>query len=221
MEANMQRGWIIAPALLALAASGSQLEAQSATPVKGIYALNDCAYTPTDSNTKGTVNIIVPKNISSAKIVRRGIVNYGPRIKPDNKLTGDAPPFKPNNMNAAQPFDVFLQDTGFDPSQTGFILLRVISRKNDKWTFFDRDGIHGVAANQPSGNAICGRFTPVSGENGGGQDAGQIAYFYIDIAQFRSGGAVPFSIILQEDGQQYDASQVPIIIDPAIHGWSS
>ena len=217
----MQRGWIMASALLALTASASRLEAQSRAPVKGIYALNDCDYTPTDANTRGTVDIIVPKNISSAKIVRKGIVSYGPRVNPNSKLTNEDPPFKPNDDAAAQPFDVFLQDTNFNSSDAGFILLRVISRKNDKWTFFERDGVHGVAANQPSGNAICGRFPTVPGENGGGQDAGQIAYFYIDIAQFRSGGAVPFSIILQEEGQPDETSQVPIIIDPAIHGWSS
>ena len=219
----MHRSWIFGPALAALAVSGcsSQPAAPSAptataTPVKAIYALNPC-----DGDTSGpvgTVNIIVPKNISSKKLDR--MVNYGPPIDVDSPVTGESPPFQPNANKMPQPYDVYLSGTNYGSNTTGFVMVRVLSRKNDNWQFFERGGIYGVAGEDPSGTAVCGANPIVPGKNPGGQDAGTIAHFYVDLSQFQDDGkskAVSFVIGLQEDLKQNDLAQTPVFIDPAIH----
>lgn len=217
----MHHGWIFAPALLALAAAGCspQQKAQGgespatlAGPlIKGVYALRAC--TPKDEEIKGTIRIVIPKNIDGIRIARNVTIRTG-RSKEDEY----------NVAAAEEPFDVFLKDSGL--GREGYARVKVVIKATDKWRFHvaadqsdSTRNFYGVGANDPNDAALCG-VNPI-GQPQKEEDLAddkEIAIFYVDLKAMAGqpeSYVAPFTIGL-DAGTPGSRIQTPILIDPKI-----
>lgn len=232
----MQKGWIVGPALLALAVSGCKPAAQTAPPtptdvaIKSIYALAAC--TVASSDVGGVFNIIVPdrldQNAPNHQVNSKKQAGYNPHgpasgqgnaAYRDNNPTGSNP-----NPPILQPFDAYMNYTDFDTVTQPYILVRVLTTKGTRWQLYETGDFHGVGGTEgtPEG-VICGR-NPVGPPSPQGSQIEQIAYFYLDLQKWQAEGSkpVPFVIgltLTQQNNAPTGTPKVPVFIDPSIHPW--
>lgn len=218
----MHKGWIFAPALLALAVGGCDRKAEVPTATagaltKGIYAFNDCR--PAANQIVGRINVLVPNGLNGASIAR--MVYQGRPGDEDDADTGEEKdgPFTPNAPAATEPFDVFVNRAGV-PLQ-GYLLVRVIIRNADAWEFYEKGKFHGVGANDTADTVLCG-IKPITRTRAvGATQARLIAKFYINLDKLKTKPAdyaAPFTIGLtaRNTGPSSEIALTPIFIDPKV-----
>jgi hypothetical protein len=218
----MHKGWIFAPALLALTATGcdKKVEAPATTTAgalaKGIYAFTDCR--PPANQIVGRINVIVPDKLNGASIGR--MVYQGRPGDEDEADTGEEKggAFTPNAPAAAEPFDVFVNQPGVP--QKGYLLVRVIIRNADVWEFYDKGKFHGVGANDPADDVLCGVKQVTQIRSVAPKQARLIAKFYVNLDKLKAKPAdyaAPFTIGLTAKNTGASGTVLtPIFIDPKI-----
>ena len=179
---------------------------------KGIYEFPACDTTPDDSNTMGTVNIVLPATFNGNAFGRS--VNQGPPIPRDDKNPGNG--WSPNEPGAKEPFDVFL-DTSSIGTQKYWLIRMVL--KPGQWRFLQDGNLSGVGVNDPVETALCDSEPTITTDATGANQAKYIATFYVDLEKLAALGDdanVPFTIALTAGNMGPDPVATPVLIDPKI-----